>query len=258
MFNKRTINYLLTIIIILLPIALLLTTFSKLDNDLWYILSEGRYITQNGLYFQDVLSMHQGLDIVVQNWLSAIIFWNIYNFLGSYGLFFMTIIVNCFILLLLYKISMLISDNNKNLSIITAITTDMVLTPFFIVSRPQIFSYTIMLLVIYLLELYIKKDNTRYLMFIPLLALIEINLHASVWLYIFLFMIPYIIDSFKSKKLMLQGYRKKPLFITFIVSFLVSFINPYGYKAITFIFNSFGDKNMHNFIMELSPFTFNI
>ena len=46
--------------------------------------------------------MHQGLDIVVQNWLSAVIFWIIYAFLGSKGILFMVFIVNTAILYLLF------------------------------------------------------------------------------------------------------------------------------------------------------------
>lgn len=253
----KPIDWILIVLVIFIPIGIITTIFKGLDNDLWYLLSEGRYIIQHGIYHTDVMSMHQGLDIVVQNWLSAVIFWITYAFLGSKGIFFLVMLTNCAILYLLYKLCMLISENNKTLSILITILTDMNLSLYFIVSRPQIFSFVIMLLTLYLLELYIKNDDTKYLKFIPLLSFIEINLHASLWWFIFLFMIPYIIDSFKSKKLNLQGYRTKPLIITFIVSLLVGLINPYGYKAITFIFNSYGDKYMFRYIYELQPFTFN-
>ena len=49
MKKKKTSDILLTILVLIIPIILILLTFSHLDNDLWYILSEGRYITQNGL-----------------------------------------------------------------------------------------------------------------------------------------------------------------------------------------------------------------
>ena len=253
----RFIDWMLIVIVISIPMAILFNIFKGLDNDLWYLLSEGRYIIQNGIYHTDVMSLHEGFDIVVQNWLSAVIFWIVYAFLGSKGIFFMILLVNAAICYLVYKISMLISDNNKKLSILVTIFTDVNLMFYFIVSRPQIFSFVILLLVVYLLELYIKKDNSDYLKFIPLLSFLEINLHASLWWFIFLFMITYIIDGIKCKKLMLEGYRLKPIIICFIVSFLVGFINPYGYKAITFIFNSYGDKYMLSYIYELQRYSFN-
>lgn len=253
----RFIDWVLIVLVVSLPMMVIFNIFKGLDNDLWYLLSEGRYIIQNGIYKVDTMSMHQGLDIVVQNWLSAVIFWIVYAFLGSKGIFFMVFLVNSVICYLLYKLCMLISNDNKRLSIILTIFTDLNMSLYFIVSRPQIFSFVILVLLLYLLELYIKTDNSKYLKFIPLLSFLEINLHASLWWFIFLFMIPYIIDSFKSEKLMLQGYRTKPLIIAFVVSLLVGFINPYGYKAILFIFNSYGDKYMFKYIYELQPFTFN-
>ena len=253
----KFIDWILILIVGFIPSCVIFNIFKGLDNDLWYLLTEGRYIIQNGIYHIDTISLHEGLDIVVQNWLSAVIFWIVYAFLGYKGIFFMVLLVNFVICYLIYKICMLISNNRKILSVIITIFTDLNLSLYFIVSRPQIFSFVILLLLIYLLELYIKNDDNKYLKFIPLLSFLEINLHASLWWMIFLFMIPYIIDSFKSDKLMLQGYRTKPLIITFIVSFLVGFINPYGYKAILFIFNSYGDKYMFKYIYELQPFTFN-
>ena len=249
-------DYMLILIILFAPVAIIVTFFRSLDNDLWYLLSEGRYIISNGIYHIDTLSMHEGLDIVVQNWLSAVIFWITYAFLGSKGIFFLVLISNVVICYLLYKISMLISDNNKTMSFLVTLFTDINLACYFVVSRPQIFSFIVILLVIYLLELYIKKNDNKYLKFIPLISFIEINLHASLWWFILLIMITYIIDSFKSKKLMLEGYKTKPLIITFIISFLVGLINPYGYKAILFIFNSYGDKYMLKYIFELQPYSF--
>lgn len=247
--NKWLFFFVITILLIICLI------FNKeFDNDLWYLLSEGKYIFQNGIYHVDPLSMHSGLEIVVQNWLSATLFYVIYNLFGQIGILTMILITFFFICLLLYKICMLISEQNYFLSLITTFMTSLFLTFFFIVSRPQILSYVVLLSLIYVLELYIKTENKKYLVWIPILSLIEINMHASLWWMIFLFSLPYIIDSFNCPALKLQGYKKKPLIIALIIAFLVGFINPYGYKAITFIFSSYGDKFMHLYINELLPF----
>ena len=247
-------EWILYISLLILPIVLILFLKKWLDNDIWYLLSEGRYIVQNGIYHTDTLSIHSDLAIVVQNWLSAVILWIAYAFLKVKGIFFLVIICNIVICYLLYKICMLISNKNKVLSLIIPLITDLSLCLYFIVSRPQLFSFIILLIAIYLLELYIETDNKKYVYFLPLLSFLEINLHASLWWMLILFMIPYLIDSFKSEKLKLQGYKKKPLFISFILSLLVGFVNPYGYKAIIFIFKSFGDPYMLTYIAELQPY----
>ncbi len=240
----------------IIPILVILFIFKGLDNDLWYLLTEGRYIIQNGIYRTDVMSLHSNFDIVVQNWLSAVIFWIVYVFLGSKGVFFFVLFVNIAICFLLYQLSMLISDGNKKVSIFVTLFTDVNLALYFIVSRPQIITFVILLLLIYILETYVKTNNKKVLRFIPLLSFLEINLHAANWWFLFLFMIPYIIDGIRSKKLKLQGYELKPILIIFAISLVVGLINPYGYKAIMFIFHSYGDKYMFQYIYELQPFTF--
>ena len=244
------------VILFTLPLIFTLLIIKRLDNDIWYLLSEGRYIVQHGIYNIDPLSMHTGLAVTVQNWLSASLFWLIFKAFGEAGLLLMVLICNFFICFFLYKISALISDNNRVLSLIIMFATSITLSSHFIVSRPQIMSFVLLLSLIYILELYIKTDNAKYLIWLPILSLIEINLHASLWWMIFLFTLPYVIDAFKVSYFKTQGYRKKPLFIAIIIALLVGFINPYGYKAITFIFTSYGDKYMHAYINELLPFTF--
>jgi len=247
--NKWFFIFLFTILLIL---SLLFN--KQFDNDIWYLLREGKYIFENGIYHIDPLSMHSGLQVVVQNWLSATTFYIIYSLFGQTGILLIILISFFFISLLLYKICMLISNRNHILSSLIMFINAVILVMYYIVSRPQIISYIILLSLIYILELYIKTENKKYLFWLPILSLIEINMHASLWWMIFLFTLPYVIDSFKIDALKLQGYKKKPLFIAIILAFLVGFINPYGYKAITYIFTSFSDKYMHLFIGELLPF----
>jgi len=247
-------EWILYISLLMVPVILILFLKKWLDNDIWYLLAEGRYIIQNGIYHTDTLSIHSDLAIVVQNWLSAVILWLTYAFLKIKGIFALIIICNTVICFLLYKICMLISNKNKVLAVIITLITDLSLCLYFMVSRPQIFSFIILLIAIYLLELYIETNNKKYVYFLPLLSFLEINLHASLWWMLILFMVPYLIDSFKCDKLKLQGYNKKPLFIAFVLSLLVGFINPYGFGAITFIFKSFGDKYMLTYISELQPY----
>ena len=250
-FNLKTCIY---VISFLIPSMVLLLFCQGFDNDIWYILAEGRSILQNGVYLIDPLSMHVGLQVVVQNYLSAVVFWLFYALFGLKSIYLLVVIINLVICFLLYKICMLISNNNKLLSLLTMMYIDINLSLFFVVTRPQIFSFALILLAIYLLELYIKTDKNKYLYFLPLVSIAEINLHASLWVMLILIMIPYLIDSFYCKKLQLQGYKKMPLFIAFVVTFIAGFINPYGIKAITFIFRSFFNNEMHLYIKEMQPF----
>ena len=227
----------------------------SIDNDSWYVLAEGREIVENGIYYEDQLSMHEGLQVTVQNYGFAVIFYGIYSVFGPVGVYIGMLILALGICYLIYKICMLLSDKNENLSLLLAVLTSVFLGYCFIVTRAQVVSYFILMLVIYLLELYVKTNKNKYLWWIPALSLLQINLHASVWPMIPLVMGVYIIDSFKSKKLHLQGYKKKPLLIALLISILVGFLNPYGLRMMTFIFTSYGVPEANDYIDEMAPFS---
>ena len=63
----------------LIPAILVMLINQGLDNDSWYVLAEGRYIAENGIYYTDVLSMHDGLNVVVQNYGFAVIFYWVFS-----------------------------------------------------------------------------------------------------------------------------------------------------------------------------------
>lgn len=239
----------------LMPAIFVLLMNNALDNDSWYVLAEGREIVQNGVYYEDPLSMHEGLSVTVQNYGFAVIFYLIYSWLGAPGLYIGMLLLNFLICFLLYKICKLISNGNENLSLLIMMVTDLLLAMGFVVTRAQMVSFAIILLLIYLLELVIKTDKVKYLGLIPILSLLQINLHASLWWMIVLVLIAYIIDSIKKPRFHLQGYRTIPLIVALVVVVLVGFINPYGINMILFILRSYGDARFHSMVGELSSFS---
>ena len=242
------------LIAFLIPLAGVVICSNELDNDSWYVLAEGREIVENGIYYEDQLSMHEGLEVTVQNYGFAAIFYLLYQAFGSVGVYIAMLLLNLLLCYLIYKICMLISNKNVNLSLILMILTDLVLGRWFVVTRAQLLSYCILMLVIYILELYIKTDKTKHLWWIPLLSLAQVNLHASVWPMILLTIGVYIIDGIKQPKLHLDGYRKWPLIAVGLTSLLVGFLNPYGIKMMTFILTSYGIQEANAFVIEMHPF----
>lgn len=249
--RPKTLKYITAFIV---PVIFLFAYNFTLDNDSWFVLAEGRHIVNNGLYYTDVLSMHDGLDVTVQQYGFAAIFWLIYSAFGPMGLYIMMLLLNLFICYLIYKICMLLSNKNVNLSLLIMMAADIVLALNYVVTRAQMVSYIILLALIYILELYIKTNKTKYLLAIPLLSFLQINLHASVWWILLIVLFVYIIDSIKVPNLHLQGYRTKPLAIIGLVSFLLGFLNPYGIKMVTFIFKSYGVNSIFNTVNEMAPF----
>ena len=112
-----------------------------------------------------------------------------------------------------------------------------------------------------LLESYIKTDNHKYLYWLPLISLLQINIHGIYLALLLIIITPYLINSFKFNieflNIKSKGYRKKPLFIVFLCMLLTGLINPYGYKTLFYGFSSYQSSSLfNNSIIELMALNF--
>ena len=222
---------------------------TEMDNDCFFLLNNGRYVLRYGIPHIDPFTIHSGLHYVMQQWLFSIILYSFYKLLGKYGLFTFNIILYFLIIFVLYKLCRLFIKNKLVVVLITSII-GFAITPY-IVLRPQSVTYLILLLETYFLEKYVKTNNYKYLIVLPVLSIILINFHASMWYFIFIFMLPFLVNSIKIKKLTIDKVNLKPLLIVMFIMFIVGFINPYGIEAITYILKSYGLTEVNNFVSEM-------
>ena len=239
-FNKK-ICYLL----LLLPLVINAFANYSSNEDIWYIMRYGKLILKHGFMHTDLLSMHSSFHIVIQQSFSNIIFYLIYNTLNSYGFFLLCELYVAFYVFIIYKICMLLSNKNTFLSIILAVITCLLMQTNYITPRPQLFTYLHILLVIYIIESFRKDNKTKLIYILPLISLLQINLHASMWYILFLFLIPYVIELVvKRNKNVLK------IIIIMIIMFLIGFINPYTYENVFFPFLVYNNQ-INKYISEL-------
>lgn len=222
-----------------------------LDNDFWFLINLGKHILKSGFTKVEPFTIHSDLNFIIQQWLTDVIFYGIYNKFGVYGMMIFLLIISSLILYLTYKICMLISKDNIKMSMFITIVINFLLHKLFITTRPQIFDILLLLLELYILELYINKNNKLYLILLPIISLLVINLHSSMWFMIFIFLLPY----YAEKILMKSEYRLKPIIIATIIMMIVGLINPYGIGSIKYLFSSYGVKEINVFINEMLPLT---
>lgn len=242
-----------TILLFLLFLPCLLIR-RVLDNDTWFLLNSGRYVMEHGLPFIEPFSIHENLDFVLQQWLTDVIFWNIYSRVGEKGLFLLVAICYAVIIYLMYKLTMKVSDGNFFVSFtITFLTSVLIYT--YMVTRPTIFTLTLVMIELNALESYMMTGKNKYLLVLPVLSLIMINLHAALWPMLFVMILPYIVSSlrFKVGFIKNEGFEKKYLFLTIAVMVLIAFVNPYGLDAMTYLIRSAGYPNMKNIIEIQHP-----
>ena len=247
--RKKTLRGLKYLVAFLVPVFFVLALRTEVDNDSWFVLAEGREIVRNGIYHIDQLSMHEGLEVTVQNYGFAILYYLIYVALGVRGLYLGMLACLFGVEFLLYKIYKTISDDNEKLSISLMILTTIVLDIAFVTTRAQMLSFLFFLGTIYVLERYIRDGKKKRLCIIPCLSLAMINLHASVWLMLFLVMVAYILGE------KLDGKQKVgPIIIVAIAAFLMGFVNPYGIKMMIFVVQSYLIGG-YDLILEMQPFS---
>ena len=197
-YKKWNPNKEVRLFLLFMPILLFFVTF-KIDNDFWFLISTGKTILNKGFITIEPFTIHEGLVFLPQQWLTDIIFYLLYSKLGIYGIFFFLMFINIIVIFIMYKLCLLITNNKIKLSLLITIITDFLLEILVFTTRPQVFDILFLLLELYLLELYIKKKKNKYLIGLPIISLLMINLHASIWPMIFVILFPYYLGKIKLK-----------------------------------------------------------
>ncbi len=224
---------------------------TQLDNDIWFLMSNGRYILQYGIPFIEPLTLHQNLSYVSQQWLSTVIFWVVYSKLGALGLLALVSVAFACIITVVYRLNNLLSGGNFHTSFLVTFFFSVLLS-IFTVARPMIFTLLILVSELYLLELYAGSGKAAYLVPLPFLSALLVNLHASMWPMQFIILLPYAIDSFRFRFSIVegQGFRKKFFYPAILLMFAAGFLNPYGFDAMTYLFRSYGHAEIY-FVSEM-------
>ena len=227
------------------------------DNDAWFILASGRYVLQHGIPYIEPLTLHQNMQFVMQQWLTAVVFWGVYSKLGVVGLIALVFVVFVCVIAVIYQLARFLSNGNFVATFIASFLAAVCLTPW-MTTRPIIFTLLFLILELYALERYIASAKAVWLIPLPFLSALMINFHAAMWLVQFVFLLPYFIDSFRFKLLRIegQGYAKKPLILTVVLMFAAGFTSPYGFQSMTYLFRSYGYTEF-GVINEMMPANIN-
>ena len=230
-----------------LPIIALGSISVFKEGDIWFLIKHGEYVINHGFPHTDFLSMHNGLHFVMQQWFSSVIFYITYHFLGSIGLKLLLQITNILFMFILYKLCLLISKNRYRLSIFMTVIIDIFIL-LFTLPRPWIFTFLIILLELYILEMFYRNNKKKLLLLLPVLSLIQINIQASMWLMLIIIMLPYIASLIIEKD-------KKVYYLLLIIPLMIfiGFLNPYGIENMLYVFNSYNKKEINYVVAEMHP-----
>jgi hypothetical protein len=226
---------------ILISLVVFGTSFSKIaDLDFWWHLKTGQLILeQKAIPHQEIYSITAaGREYIDHEWLFQVIEYFIYSVAGPPGI----TLLKSAILILIYllaartlfrnRASPLLASGILLLSICGALVR--------FIERPEVFTILYLVLTYILLDSYLRTGNKKYLFPLPLIVLVWSNTHAAVILGLFLQFV-FFAGSIVEMKLGRENY---PTFykigrsqiwhlaIALIVSFLITGLNPYGYRML--------------------------
>ena len=195
------------------------------DLDLWHRMAVGKIFSQSGrVAFHDIFAYFPVKPLWVDHeWLSGVVFYNIAAHFGDYGFVFLKTCILFAIIVLIFKTNQLISPEPEK----ARIAYYLIILYTLIISlmatlRCQAFTYLFFTFWIYLLER-VRRGENRLIWIFPATTLLWANMHAG-FLAGFGLIVFYATGEFFNKK-----NPAKYLGIL-ALCFLVTFINPYGFK----------------------------
>lgn len=239
MLVQRKIFYGFTLAELLLILIVIIFSVQPVENyDFWFHVKYGEYITKtHTLPFTDLFShTAYGTPGVPYEWLFQVIIYNVYKYSGTAGVQLLVVTFSILYLLIFRKILKDIFRISGILALIFPAVL-MLLSYDFMLERPQIVSYFLFMCCLYLVLVRIHSRKNMLMYSIPVF-LVWSNLHASfiIGLYLFFsFGIVYLV-------MFLIGKRNEDkkisgnLLLFGIISFLITFLPPLGYKNYQLLF----------------------
>ncbi len=210
--------------------------------DTYFVMNLGQYILEHGFPYVDPFTIHENLQLVAQQWLSGVLFWEAYKNFGVDGLLIVDTIIGAATILIYWRLCLFVSEGNKLLSFVLSFIVGLLIVTM-IVPRPHIFSTLLLLIEVFMLENFTRTQEFKFLLTLPLVSLALINLHAAIWLMSLVVCLPFLfVKNFRHSKLLLAAMA---------AIFLCGLINPYGVEAMTYVFRSYGVEIISDNIPEM-------
>lgn len=212
------------------------------EADTYFVVNLGRYILEHGFPHVDPFTIHENLQLVAQQWLSGVLFWEAYKNFGVEGLLAVDSFFAAATVLIFWRLCLFVSGGNKILSFVLSFFAAIFYSTM-VVPRPQVISATLLLVEVFCLEKFTRTENPKFLIGLPLVSVALSNFHAAVWLMSLVVCLPFLfVKNFRHIKFLLAAM---------VVTALCGLLNPYGAEAMTYVFRSYGIESLNENIREM-------
>ena len=178
--------------IILIAIFSIALTPVTLQNDTFYTIKIGEYISQNGIDMQDHFSWHENLSYTYPHWAYDLITYHVYNLFGMQGIYIATCILSVILGISIYLVNTKLTKN-QIISFLVTIGTMYILRGY-IAARAQLVTFILFILSIYFIEMFLESKKKRYAVGLVIIPILIANLHLAVFPFYFVIYLPYIAE----------------------------------------------------------------
>ena len=222
--------------------------FMCYDSDMYFIIASGREILSNGIPYENVWHIDPGYGIVVQQWLYAIVL-AVVDEAGPIGFASFVAAEAALFSWCAYRLFRR-TGMPRGVAVAFIAVVMMFFREYLLSIRPQLATLLLLILTAECLELWKERESWLWLVPLPLLSLLGVNLHAATWPFHFCILVAYAVplpfpkgqDMGEAKYIL--GHLKE--FLIAVAAMAGSlFLNPYGLDGILYVFRSY-DSGVFN------------
>ncbi len=245
-------------------ISLMSLTLINGEDDLFWHMSTGRYIAENGIIPQtDVFGWFtEGWKWIPFEWLWDLTAFIIFTNTSYIGLYVLTILLAISTFFVLYKF--IVGSGVSPVIAVIILVIASLGVKYRIGLKPQMFSYFFLAITVYLTAAFkYLKINPKFLFFIPLVFLLWGNIHMGVIAGLGYLLIFYIfeISSFLKNKVKEENKENRKIFfvitLVLISSFIAVLLNPHGIQTYIYAISHTNMKMLDEVYEWYSPFSEN-
>ena len=184
MKNKIDQNKIILGLFFVIPIVIMIYCFGSgiSGNDFWWHIKVGEYVVDNqAVPTTDIFSWYgveQGIEWTAHEWLADVIFFLIFNYFGSIGIFIFALGSAILLYVCLRNVAKRYISNNILFSGLF-FSLFAVLSSLFFYGRPHVFSYFLLFFELALLYDYYQNPHSKKVYLIPAIAVLWSNLHGG-------------------------------------------------------------------------------
>ena len=182
----------------------------QMQNDIYYTVTIGKLIRENGIDKIDHFSWHEGLPYEYPHWLYDVGMSFLYDIGGFETIYISTCVFSILLGISIFLVNSKLSGN-KQISFFVTIAV-LYLIKGYITARAQLVTFILFILLVYNIERFLKNKKIINAIALFLIQLLIANLHAAVWPFTFVLYLPYIAEYLIAEMLDILIYKKIPIF----------------------------------------------